>query len=92
MNPRILVIGGLAAGPSAASKAKRTNPNADILLVEQGEYISYGICEVPYYVGNVVTDPDLLISYTPQRLTQVKGVPVKTLHRAEEIIPVKKKV
>ena len=92
MNPRILVIGGLAAGPSAASKAKRTNPNADVLLVEQGEFISYGICEVPYYIGNVVVDPDKLISYSPQRLTQVKGVSVKTLHRAEEIVPVKKKV
>ena len=92
MNPRILVIGGLAAGPSAASKAKRTNPNADVLLIEQGEHISYGICEVPYYVGNVITDPNLLVSYTPQRLTQVKGVSVKTLHRAEEIVTTKKKV
>lgn len=92
MKPRILVIGGLAAGPSAASKAKRVNPNAEVTLFERGEYVSYGICEIPYYVGNVVTNPDLLISYTPQKLEQAKGIKVKTLHSVEEIIPGKKKI
>lgn len=92
MKPRILVIGGLAAGPSAASKAKRVNPNAEVTLFERNEYISYGICEIPYYIGNVVTDPDLLISYTPQKLEQAKGVKVKILHSVEEIVPGKKKI
>lgn len=92
MKPRILVIGGLAAGPSAASKAKRVNPNAEVTLFERGEYVSYGICEIPYYIGNVVTNPDLLISYTPQKLEQTKGIKVKTLHNVEEIVPGKKKI
>ncbi|MCI0706496.1 MAG: FAD-dependent oxidoreductase [Ignavibacteriae bacterium] len=92
MRQRILVVGGVAAGPSAASKAKRVNPNADVLLLEQGEHISYGICEIPYYVGKVVTDPNHLVSYTPQKLEQAKGVEVKTLHRVEEIVKSKKKV
>ncbi|MBI3586850.1 MAG: FAD-dependent oxidoreductase [Ignavibacteriales bacterium] len=92
MKPRILVIGGLAAGPSAVSKAKRVNPNAEVTLFERGEYVSYGICEIPYYIGNVVTNPDLLISYTPQKLEQAKGVKVKILHNVEEIIPRKKKI
>lgn len=92
MKQRILVIGGVAAGPSAASKAKRVNPNAEVLLLEQGEFISYGICEVPYYVGNVVTNREDLIPFSPQRLEQTRGVKVKIFHRAEEIIPSKKKV
>jgi NADPH-dependent 2,4-dienoyl-CoA reductase/sulfur reductase-like enzyme len=92
MKQRILVIGGVAAGPSAASKAKRVNPNAEVLLLEQGEHISYGICEVPYYVGNVVTKAEDLLPFSPQRFFQTKGVKVKVFHRAEEIIPVKKQV
>jgi NADPH-dependent 2,4-dienoyl-CoA reductase/sulfur reductase-like enzyme len=92
MRTRILVIGGVAAGPSAASKAKRVNPNADVVLVEQGELISYGICEVPYYIGNVVQHAEDLVQLSPQRLEQTRGVKVKTFHRAEEILPSKKKV
>ena len=92
MKQRILVVGGVAAGPSAASKAKRVNPNAEVLLFEQGEHISYGICEIPYYIGKVITNPDSLIAYTPQKLEQVKGVAVKTFHRAEEIVQSKKKL
>lgn len=92
MKQRILVIGGVAAGPSAASKAKRVNPNAEVLLLERGEYISYGICEVPYYIGKVVNNTDDLLPYSPQRLEQTRGVKVKTFHSAEEIIPSKKKV
>ncbi|MBI4428193.1 MAG: FAD-dependent oxidoreductase [Ignavibacteriales bacterium] len=92
MKQQILVVGGVAAGPSAASKAKRVNPNTEVVLFEQGEYISYGICEVPYYIGNDVKDREKLISYTPQRLEQAKGVKVKTLHRVEEIRNVQKKI
>lgn len=92
MKQRILVVGGLAAGPSAASKAKRVNPNTEVLLFEQGEHISYGICEIPYYIGNDVKDASKLVSYTPQKLQQVKGVEVKTLHRVEEIKPVRKRI
>jgi NADPH-dependent 2,4-dienoyl-CoA reductase/sulfur reductase-like enzyme len=92
MKQRILVIGGVAAGPSAASKAKRFNPNAEVLMFEQGEHISYGICEVPYYIGNVVNNSDDLLPITPQKLEQTRGVKVRTFHRGEEIINAKKNV
>jgi NADPH-dependent 2,4-dienoyl-CoA reductase/sulfur reductase-like enzyme len=92
MKQRILVVGGLAAGPSAASKAKRINPNAEVTLFERGEYISYGICEIPYYVGKTVHDPDVLISYTPQRLEKEKGVTVRILHLVEGIDGARKNI
>jgi NADPH-dependent 2,4-dienoyl-CoA reductase/sulfur reductase-like enzyme len=92
MKQRILVIGGVAAGPSAASKAKRVNPNAEVVLFEQGEYISYGICEVPYYVSGDVKDPANLVSYTPRSLEQVKGVKVKTMHVVEVIRAARKQI
>ncbi len=91
MAKRILVIGGLAAGPSAASKAKRTHPECDVILYEQGDYVSYGICEVPYYIAGQVPEEKLVV-YSPQQLREKKGVEVRTLHRVEEILPTKKKI
>lgn len=85
MNPRIVVIGGLAAGPSAASKAKRTNRDAEVTLLEQGEHISYGICEIPYYIGNVFEDRNHLVVFTPEKLEKEKGVLAKTFSRVEAI-------
>jgi CoA-dependent NAD(P)H sulfur oxidoreductase len=91
MPKRILVIGGLAAGPSAASKAARTNPDVEVVMFEQGEHISYGICEIPYYIGNQVRREGLL-PYTPELLREKKGVDVRILHKVEEILPTKKKI
>ncbi len=91
MPRRILVIGGLAAGPSAASKAKRTNPESEVVLFEQGEHISYGICEIPYALAGEAPS-ERLISYTPQRLREEKGVEVRVLHRVEEIRPTKRTI
>lgn len=92
MKRKIIVIGGVAAGPSSASKAKRVNPDAEIVLYEQGEYISYGVCEIPYFISNEITDPAKLQIYSPERLQKEKGVNAYTLHRAEEIIPSKREV
>lgn len=91
MPKRILVIGGLAAGPSAASKAKRTNPECEVVLFEQGEHISYGICEIPYAVAGEAPF-GRLISYTPQQLREEKGVDVRILHRVEEIRPTRRTI
>jgi NADPH-dependent 2,4-dienoyl-CoA reductase/sulfur reductase-like enzyme len=92
MRQRILVIGGLAAGPAAASKAKRTNRDAEVILFEQGEHISSGICEVPYYISNTITDVEKLSVLTPLTFERTRGVKVHTLHRGEEIRPVKKDI
>lgn len=85
---RILVIGGLAAGPSAAAKAARVNENAEVVLLEQTETVSYGLCEAPYAIAREIEDESRLVVYTPERLRTEKGVVVKTLHRAEKIVPV----
>ncbi|MFQ5799050.1 MAG: FAD/NAD(P)-binding oxidoreductase, partial [Bacteroidota bacterium] len=90
MAKQIVVVGGLAAGPSAAAKALRVNPGVQVTLFEQGEHISYGICEVPYYIAGDVQDSNRLVVYSPEELRRKKGVRAKTLHRVEEILPVKK--
>ena len=92
MKRRIVIIGGVAAGPSAAAKAKRINPDADVVLYEAGEHISYGVCEIPYYISGEVADAGKLEVFTPERLQQEKGVVVRTLHLVEEIVPSKREI
>jgi NADPH-dependent 2,4-dienoyl-CoA reductase/sulfur reductase-like enzyme len=84
---RILVIGGLAAGPSAASKAVRTNPQAEVVLFEAGETVSYGICETPYAIGGIVPDEESLVVNTPEKLQSSRGFAVRTLNVVEAIQP-----
>lgn len=59
---KIVVIGGVAAGPKAAARAKRCNPNAKVTLVEKGEWLSYGGCGLPYFLGATVKDLKDLMS------------------------------
>ena len=54
----ILVIGGVALGPKAAARAKRLMPDANVTMIDQGTYISYGGCGIPYYVGGDVAQMD----------------------------------
>ncbi len=82
----IIVVGGVAAGPSAASKAARTDPNARVILIEQSDTISYGICELPYFIAGQVPQKDLVV-HTAESLKREKGVDVRLLHRVEEIHP-----
>jgi len=90
MNRTIVVIGGLAAGPAAAAKAKRVDPSATVILLEAEETISYGICEIPYAVGGTIRAMSDLVIFTPERFETEKGVVVKTLHRAEKIHPTRR--
>jgi len=80
------VIGGLAAGPSAASKAARTNPDAEVVLFEQGDAVSYGICEIPYHISGEVKEEDLS-PFTPEKLRATRRIDARVLHRVEEIQP-----
>jgi len=82
----IVVVGGLAAGPSAASKAARTDPRAHVLLFEQSDVISYGICELPYFVAGEVPERALVV-HTAESLKREKGVDVRLLHNVESIQP-----
>jgi NADPH-dependent 2,4-dienoyl-CoA reductase/sulfur reductase-like enzyme len=88
---RILVIGGLAAGPSAASKAARTNPSAEVVLFEQGDAVSYGVCEIPYHIAGALKASDLL-PFTPGKLQETRRIDVRVLHRVEEIQPGKRTI
>ena len=82
---RIIVVGGNAAGPSAAAKAKRTNPSAEVILIEAGEFISTGTCELPYLLSGQLNDHNKLIFYSPEKFCEEKNVKVFINHFVKKI-------
>ncbi len=87
MPQRIAVIGGVAAGPAAAAQAKRIDPEAEVVLFEQGLDISYGACEMPYYVAGDIPSDDTLIILTPDRFEQTRKATVRVGHRVLALHP-----
>lgn len=90
LNPRIIIIGGNAAGPAAAAKAKRINPDAEVIIYEAGDFISTGTCEIPYVLSGDIKDSKSIINFDANEFYNKKGVKVYTGHLAEKIDPAKK--
>ncbi|PYS52041.1 MAG: hypothetical protein DMG13_17375 [Acidobacteria bacterium] len=88
---KILIIGGNAAGLTAASRAKRLDPRLAITVIEKGPYISYSTCGIPYYFAGMVT-AEGLISYKPESFEKERGIKVHNHVRADEIVPSRKRV
>lgn len=65
---KILIVGGVAGGASAAARARRLSEDAEIILFERGEYISFANCGLPYYIGGEITDRDNLLVQTPEKM------------------------
>ena len=65
MKKRLVVIGGVAAGPKAAAKARRCDPEMEIVIYQEEDEISYAGCGLPYYTSGVIGERDKLISRTP---------------------------
>ena len=82
---RLIVIGGDAAGMSAALQAKRRRPELEIIVFERGPYTSFSACGIPYYVGRVVDEEKKLIIRTPEKFLERDGINVRVLHEVDEI-------
>ena len=89
---RILVIGGNAAGMTAASRAKRLNPSLEVTVVEAGSRIAYSICGLPYYLSGRVSDLSDLQLFTPDSLMSERGIAAQLQSRAIEIMPSQRRV
>jgi len=89
---KIIVIGGSAAGPAASAKAKRVNPQNEVVLYEAGNYISIGTCELPYVLTGEIENLEKIIFFTPESFEKEKGVKVFVRHRVESIDRVKKRI
>lgn len=82
---RLVIIGGVAGGASAAARARRLAESAQITIVERGPDVSFANCGLPYFIGGEITDRDRLAVQTPQSLAQLLNVEVKTRTEAISI-------
>lgn len=96
MNPkRIIIVGGVAGGASAAAKARRTDEKAEIHVFERGPYISFANCGLPYFIAGEITDRAKLVVMTPERFWTTLRVKAHVNHevlsidRASKTISVK---
>jgi NADPH-dependent 2,4-dienoyl-CoA reductase/sulfur reductase-like enzyme len=82
---KIIIIGGNAAGPAAAAKAKRVNPDAEVILFEAGDFISTGTCELPYLFSGEINNHEDIVFFNPDTFYEKKGVKVYINHFVEDI-------
>ncbi|KPJ60710.1 MAG: hypothetical protein AMJ46_05515 [Latescibacteria bacterium DG_63] len=75
---RIVIVGGGAVGPKAASRARRVNAQSDIKIIEKGKYISYSACAMPYYISGNITDSRKLIARRPEYFREQLDIDVLT--------------
>jgi len=88
---KIIIIGGIAAGMSAAAKARRINKEAEIIVYEMGDIISFGACGLPYYVGDFFSNPNYMIARKVDRMIE-EGIDVKVSHQVLSVSPDNKSV
>ena len=89
---KIVVIGGVAGGMSAATRLRRLDAEAEIIVLEKSGYVSYANCGLPYYVGGVIEEESDLLLQTPASLHARFRLDVRVLTEALIIDPVKKEV
>ncbi len=88
---RVIIIGGIAAGTSAAAKFRRMHKDAEIVIYEKNNIVSFGACGLPYFVGDFFEDSNNMIARTPEAFVN-SGIDVKTLHEVKRVDFENKKV
>ncbi len=89
---RLVIAGGCAAGMSAASKAKRMNPELEILAFEKTPHVSYSACGIPYYVSDLVREASELVTISPEAFRRERDIEVFTRHSVVDIQPVQRRI
>lgn len=77
MRQKVLIVGGVAGGASAAARLRRLKEDIDIVIFERGEYISFANCGLPYYVGEVIEDREALLLQTPEKMKDRFNIDVR---------------
>ena len=89
---KYVIVGGVAGGATAAARIRRLSEDAQIILFEKGEHISYANCGLPYYIGGVISDRNRLFVQTPAAFGRRFNVDVRTRSEVVAIDPAKKEV
>lgn len=89
---KYIIIGGVAGGATTAARIRRMNEEAEVILLEKGDYISYANCGLPYYIGNVIEEREKLFLQTPESFGSRFNVDVRVCSEAVSIDRDKKEV
>ena len=89
---KVVVVGGVAGGASAAARLRRLDENAKIIVLERGEYISFANCGLPYYIGEVIKKRDNLVVQSPESMKERFNLDVRVLNEVKNIDIEKKQV
>lgn len=87
MMSKIIIVGGVAGGMSAATRLRRLMEDAEIIVMEKGPYVSFANCGLPYYVSNQISDRDDLLLQTPESLRARFDLDVRVSHEVVAIDP-----
>jgi len=82
---KIVIVGGVAGGASAAARARRLSETAEILLLQSGPDVSFASCGMPYYIGGEITNRSSMAVQTPASLHNRLNITVKVLQRVTAI-------
>ena len=89
---KVVIVGGVAGGATAAARIRRLDEQAEIVVFERSGYISYANCGLPYYIGGVIEDPEELTLQTPESFFRRFRIHMKVRHEVTAIHPEKKTV
>jgi NADPH-dependent 2,4-dienoyl-CoA reductase/sulfur reductase-like enzyme/peroxiredoxin family protein/rhodanese-related sulfurtransferase/TusA-related sulfurtransferase len=89
---KILIIGGVAGGATAATRLRRLSEDDEIIVIERGGFVSFANCGLPYYLGGVIKDRERLLQETPESLKAKYNLDVRIHQEAVSVDPVKKSV
>ena len=89
---KVVIVGGVAGGATAAARIRRLDEQAEILVFERSGFVSYANCGLPYYIGDVITDPEELTLQNPESFFTRFRVRMKVRHEVTAIHPERKTV
>ncbi len=89
---RLVIIGGVEAGLGAATQARRNNPDMDIVVLEKTEFISYGLCGMPYHISGLIPDYQDLLIYKPSYFKNNRNIDVRIKNEVIDVDSKNKKV
>ncbi|HOV80835.1 MAG TPA: FAD-dependent oxidoreductase, partial [Bacillota bacterium] len=92
MGKKIVIVGGVAGGATAAARLRRLDEFAEIIIFERGPHVSFANCGLPYYIGGVIEKKNSLLVQTPESMRRRYNIDVRVKSEVRRIFPAKKQV
>ncbi len=89
---RVIIVGGVAGGASAAARLRRLKEDYEIIMLDKGPYVSFANCGLPYYIGNIIKDRESLELVTPERFLERFNIDVRVINEVTSIDKEKRNV